>query len=146
MADGHEPLDAVDIQLQPPLVAVGDPALDDLAFVEFLPGRGRDRPLAGEQQQPVVAVVTLDGDLDVVTHRRQRLAFELAGGQNALTLAAHIDEDIVPVDGNHSAPAHALGGRLALGQISLDQAVHAHAAQGFIQLPLKGVVQVVVGT
>jgi len=111
LADGHESLDAVDVQFQAALVVAGDPAFDDMPFFQPRPGRGHHRPLAGQPQNALAAVISLDGHLNHIPHGGKGVILVLRGRQDTLALAAHVYEDVVAVNGDDPASLDPFGTR-----------------------------------
>src|SRR5262249_57097946 len=64
LADGEEPADAVDIDLEAALDDLGRAGLDDDAAPEGLPARLDRGPLEAEDLDPFIGVEPIDDDLD----------------------------------------------------------------------------------
>ena len=118
LADRQEAADAVDLDVEAPLVRLGDLGLDDQALAQVLPVGLDGRPLQGEQEDALGGVEAVDVDLDHVAGLGERLA-ELLDGDDPFALGAQVDEDALAPDADDLALLQA-GARLLAPRALLD--------------------------
>ena len=86
------------------LDGLGDAGLDDHPLLDGGPVGLDGRPLEVEPDEALGLVVAVDDDLDHVPRVGQGVLAELLGGDDALALAAEVDEDVLAADPDD--PAH----------------------------------------
>ena len=101
---GHEGAHALDFELQAALVHAGDDAFDDLADLQVLPRHvaGPRRPCGGGSAG---LRARRSARRRIPSPRRPSARLELQLGDDALALAAEVDEHVVLADVDHLARA-----------------------------------------
>jgi hypothetical protein len=144
---GHEGSHVLHLQLEAALVHSGDFAFDELADFEVFPGYVlRQRALAVEDEEAFAGVIAFDDELHLLPDGG--LLLELLHRDDALVLAAEIDEGVVFLDGDdasHPRAAPAATGPTLLGRagrghlrlVRFEQALDGHAAEGGFDLAVE---------
>ncbi len=104
LAGGHEGAHAFDVDFQAAFVGAGDRAFDDLADFEAVPGDVGGRGAFAQEHEHALARVEAVDD-EFVFLADFGLGLELGHGDQALALAAEIDDGIIRCDGEDSAAA-----------------------------------------